>query len=215
MIDGRAGGVSNALVLAGGASSRMGRPKALLGLRADDGGPTFLEAIVQSFQVVGLSPIVVVTGAWPLPMPPGAVEAHAADWADGMRASLRAGLRALPPGPVLLTHVDRPVVAPATLRALLAVGRQPGGVSSVGRQPGGVSFDPCVVPHHHGEPGHPVRLSAAIRARLTEADNTPLDRLLSQFGAVALPVDDPGVLFNVNTPGDLETLRRQLGFSRS
>lgn len=179
------------LVLAAGASSRMGAPKALLPWR---GEPLVAHAVRPLLQA-GLAQVVVVVGAWPqvaaaVPAPAHAVVA--ADWAQGMRASLRAGLAALGRGPVILTHVDRPGVLPDTVRALLAV-------------PG----DPSVVPTFQGQPGHPVRLAHALRARLAEPDDTPLRALL--VDPVPLPVVDPAVVLNLNRPGDYEAWRRHAG----
>ncbi|MCA9537378.1 MAG: NTP transferase domain-containing protein [Myxococcales bacterium] len=173
------------LILAGGASTRMGRPKALLCIE----GETFMARLVRLFAAAGCDPIAVVVGADAAVLAPAvpapAFAVHAIDWAAGMRASLRAGLAALPPGPVLLTHVDRPIIDPTTLATLVAA-----------------TTNRPVIPTHRGEPGHPVRLPAGLRARLLEADDTPLRELLAAAPALTLPVDDPGVLLNLNTPAD-------------
>lgn len=182
------------LILAGGASSRMGRPKALLPVTAEDAAPTFVEALVAQFTAAGCAPLAVVTGAWAFDAPAPAFAVAAPDWALGMRASLRAGLRALPPAHgVLLTHVDRPCVHPSTLAALLA------GPPEVSR-----------VPFFDGRPGHPVFLDAGLCARLAAItlaeDDRPLAQWLAEAGAVRLDVDDPDVLLNVNTPEALAAL---------
>ncbi len=175
------------LVLAGGAAARMGGfPKAHLRL----GGETFLARLVRLFAAAGCDPIAVVEGAHRLDVPAPAFGVAAPDWARGMRASLRAGLAALPPGPVLLTHADRPLVAPATLRALLDAPR--------GRP---------AIPVHAGAPGHPVRLPAALRARLLEDDDTPLRDVLAACDVIHLIVEDPGVLLDVDSPAEYEALR--------
>lgn len=173
------------VILAAGASSRMGRPKALL--RYD--GEPFVHRLVRLFDGAGCATIVVVGGADDAlirpAVPPRATYVYAPDWADGMRASLRAALRAVPPGDVLLTHVDRPCVAPSTL-ALLAAAE------------GGL------IPTFEGRGGHPIRLPAALRPRVMQADDAPLKTLL---GAVRrAPVADAGVRLNVNTPADYARL---------
>jgi CTP:molybdopterin cytidylyltransferase MocA len=172
----------------------MGRPKALLPASAEPGAPTFVDALVAAFAAAGCAPIVVVLGAYAFEPPSGAVGVAAADWALGMRASLRAGLRALDAralaGGVLMTHVDRPRVAPETLARLLAGGA-----------------DTSRVPYHGGEPGHPVFLGAALCAALAgapDADLSPLSECLCDAGRVE--VDDPDVLLNVNTPEALAAL---------
>lgn len=192
--------VSAGLLLAGGASSRMGRFKALLPVGPEPDAPTFVEALVARFSAAGCAPILVVTGASPLgaACPAPAVEVVAADWADGMRASLRAGLHALPPGVgVLMTHVDRPRVQDETLRALLTG-----------------PPDETRVPTFAGAPGHPVHLAPALCERLRRPDATPLDRVLAEWAAAGgplrhIPVDDPDVLLNVNTPAELADLHRR------
>ncbi len=171
------------LILAGGASSRMGQPKALIEVE----GETFLERLVRLFEphcegvwaVVGCH-AEAIGGRAPCPL----IEAQ--DWALGMRASLRAGLQALPPGDVLLTHVDRPDPAPATLAALAAA-------------------PDLVVAAHQGRTGHPVRLPASLRARLCEADDTPLRELIEPR---PIELNDPGIHLNLNTPEAVERYRR-------
>jgi nicotine blue oxidoreductase len=178
--------VTAGLILAGGAGSRMGGvPKAHLTL----GGETFLARLVRLFAAAGCGPIAVVEGAHRLDVPPPAFAVAAPDWSRGMRASLRAGLAALPPGPVLLTHADRPLVEPATLTALL--------VAPAGRP---------AIPVHAGRRGHPVRLPAALRDRLLEEDDTPLRDVLTAYDVFYLIVDDPGVLLDVDTPSEYQAL---------
>ncbi|MDT7694015.1 MAG: hypothetical protein QOI75_3382, partial [Pseudonocardiales bacterium] len=83
------------LLLAGGAGRRMGRPKALVELA---GRPLLLRAL-DALRGGGCTPLVVVLGAAAdqvAELVPADVRAVvAADWAEGMGASLRAGLDAL------------------------------------------------------------------------------------------------------------------------
>ncbi|MCB9529590.1 MAG: NTP transferase domain-containing protein [Myxococcales bacterium] len=166
----------------------MGRPKALCTLR----GETFVARLVRALAAAGCGEVIVVLGAHAeavrAAVPGCARVVHNGEWRRGMRASLRAAVAAARPGPLVLTHVDRPLVAPATLTALVAAC--------------GVT-----IPTHRGEPGHPVRLPAALRPRLLAADDTPLSALLARARPRHLPVDDPGVCLNVNTPADLTRLR--------
>lgn len=184
--------MTHGLVLAAGASSRMGSPKALLTLD----GELFVRRLVRLLRPV-CDQVVVVVGRHAVEIAPHVervVVAHA--WRRGMRASLRAGLRALPPGDVLLTHCDRPWVRPSTLAAL---------ASSSGLAP--------VVPRHMGLPGHPVRLPAWLRPRLLAGDDVPLREVLRALAPRALAVDDPGVLRDANTPQGLREIRSSRGVS--
>lgn len=161
----------------------MGRPKALL----DWHGQPFVVHLAEVLRAGGCTSVTVVGGAdaasIQAALPAWVRFVAARDWAGGMRASLRAGLAALAPGPVVLTHADRPGVAVETVRALVAA-------------PG----ERAVAPTYDGVGGHPVRLPAALRHRLLEADDVPLRDLLGPVCWV--PVDDPAVLRNVNTPSD-------------
>lgn len=179
-------------MLSGGASSRMGRPKALLTLE----GETFLGRLCRLFAEAGCGSIAVVVGAHAAEIAPhvpaGVTPVIAEGWTRGMRASLAAGLRSLPPGPVLLTHVDRPIVRSATLAALWSAAQ--------------AAPERPIVAHHDDRPGHPVVLPAALRPRLIEPDDRPLRDLLQAASPVAVAVDDPGVLLNINTPADYQRI---------
>ncbi|OUE29906.1 Nicotine blue oxidoreductase [Clavibacter michiganensis] len=118
------------VVLAAGAGTRFGGPKALA--THPDGTPWFATAI-RALADAGCSPVLVVLGAsaheaavllGTLPEWADAVVVRADDWADGMSASLRAALRAaaaLDPTPVALAlaPVDVPDLDAATVRRVL------------------------------------------------------------------------------------------------
>lgn len=93
---GRTGAVRGVgIVLAGGAGSRFGMPKALA--RADDGTP-WLELACRALRDGGCEDVVVVLGARADEaqelVPVTATAVVAADWVSGIAASLRAGLGA-------------------------------------------------------------------------------------------------------------------------
>ena len=108
------------LVLAAGAGSRMGRPKALV----DD----WLVRSVRTLADGGCAGVTVVLGAraeeaLPLLEGTGATAVVAADWEAGMSASLRAGLAAVAgtdSDAVVVTLVDLPDVGADVVRRLLA-----------------------------------------------------------------------------------------------
>ncbi len=112
-----------ALVLAAGASTRLGEPKQLIRL----GGETLLERTIRVAGEAGLTPVVVVLGAAAkrvaetCDLRPVWVVVHAG-WAEGMGSSIRAGMELVQEfaevgGAVVMT-CDMPGVAPAHLRAL-------------------------------------------------------------------------------------------------
>ena len=104
------------IVLAGGASRRMGRPKALL----DAGGESFLERAVSTLTAGGCDEVIVVVNSED-PEITGLVPRAGARLTFGggvgteQVESLRAGLRALPPGTdaVVALPVDHPLVMQA------------------------------------------------------------------------------------------------------
>lgn len=148
------------LLLAAGAGRRMGRPKALVELA---GRPLLLGAL-DALRAGGCAPLLVVVGAAAdqvAELVPGDVRTvRAPDWADGMGASLRAGLDALAgsPAPAVLVHlVDLPGVGAAAIERLASA----------------ASAGPDVLARaaYHGVPGHPVLLGrshwAGVRAAAT------------------------------------------------
>jgi CTP:molybdopterin cytidylyltransferase MocA len=141
------------LVLAAGSGRRMGGPKALL--RTSPSGPTLLERAVATLRAAGVEPVVVVVGARPeetaaAAKATGSTVVLAADWAEGMGASLRAGLRHLSAAPdspaaAVVTLVDLPDIVPEVVTRVLAA----------------VEGDPAaalVRAAYDGVPGHPVAL---------------------------------------------------------
>ncbi|MCW2817513.1 MAG: nboR [Marmoricola sp.] len=133
------------VVLAAGAGRRMGRPKILV--------EDWLERAVRALAANGL-PVTVVVGAAPeaahervqavagaLEVPVETVEA--ADWVEGMGASLRAALTTTAGTAALVTLVDLPDVGEAVVARLL---EEPVGVDTLRRAA------------YAGKPGHPVVL---------------------------------------------------------
>ncbi len=136
-----------AIVLAGGQSTRMGRPKALL----DWHGSTLVRRAVGLVGRVADGPVVVVVRAAGQELPPLPAGTELADDALAARGPLQgiaAGLHAIGARAeiVFVTGVDAPLLHPALIRRVIAALR-----------PG----DDVALPHAHGFP-HP--LAAAYRA---------------------------------------------------
>ncbi len=113
------------LVLAAGEGRRMGGPKALL--RLTSAGQTMVEHAISVVSQGGCRPVTVVVGAAadrvrPLVEALGAVAVDEPEWAEGMGASLRAGLRAVAGtgvDAVLVTLVDLPDVGPDVMARMV------------------------------------------------------------------------------------------------
>ncbi|MDX6317784.1 MAG: hypothetical protein QOD35_1184 [Nocardioidaceae bacterium] len=134
------------LLLAAGEGRRLGRPKALI---EDRDGSTWLERSVAALRGGGVSDVYVVVGAASADVaaavPGGCRVVHAADWAEGMGASLRAGLADVSAeqaeaDAVLVMLVDTPGVGSEVVRRL-----------SCGSGP-----DVLARAVYGSEPGHPV-----------------------------------------------------------
>lgn len=112
-----------AVILAAGASSRLGQPKQLLQLA----GETLLARSVRLAREAGANPVVVVVGHQAARMhealaSAGAIIVINEEWASGMASSIRAGVEAaeqFAPGNLLLMVCDQPRLEAEHLRALL------------------------------------------------------------------------------------------------
>ncbi len=142
------------LLLAAGAGRRMGRPKALV--------EGWLERAVAS--LADCDDVLVVLGAQAGAarslVPSGVEVVVAEDWADGMGASLRTGLRALADGAAercVVTLVDLPDVGPEVVRRLLDAADGPVPSAVLARAA------------YAGTPGHPVLLGRDHWAGVAEA----------------------------------------------
>ncbi len=193
------------LILAAGESSRMGRDKALLPWPPSSPGETFLSAAIKLFfprvdvvlVVVGkneaaLTPIIYASGASLVVNP---------DPDRGQFSSLQAGLQEVRNrgrDSAMITPVDRPPVRPDTIGLLQS------------------AFDRAiakrkwaVIPDYKGNHGHPILIGNAMLEAFLEAPETANAREVErqhQGDIEYLPVDDPLVAINVNTPGQYASL---------
>jgi CTP:molybdopterin cytidylyltransferase MocA len=108
------------LVLAAGAGSRYGMPKALASFR----GRLLVQRAAETLATAGCERTVVVIGAEAgrvRAAAPGLEFAENSQWATGMASSLRAGLAALrdgPAGAAVVLLVDMPGVTPDSVRRI-------------------------------------------------------------------------------------------------
>lgn len=181
------------LILAAGASRRLGRPKALVSLA----GRTLIERAVDSAEALDPGWIGVVLGASASRIAAvlrdrPVTRVHARSWRDGLGASLRAGLHAVPRSArgVLVLTVDQWAIRPLDLQRLLAAAPR-GPVASAYSGTRGV---PAVLPIAWTGRIHRLRLDAGARA-LLEAAAAPV---------VALEA----AAFDLDTAEELRAIRR-------
>lgn len=193
------------VILAAGESSRMGRDKALLPWPPSAVGDTFLSAAIRLFfshvdvvlvvagnNEVALAPIVYANGASLVvnPVP-----------ARGQFSSLQVGLHeVLSRGrdAAMVTLVDRPPVQMATLETLEAAFEQ----ATTQRKW-------AVIPEFQGNHGHPILVGREMMEAFLRAPETSSAREVEHAHKSEIeyiPVDDPLVAVNVDTPEQYATL---------
>lgn len=218
------------VLLAGGASTRMGSAKALV----RDRGMSFVARGVRALWAACDS-VVVVLGAdakrlrasiedeFVTMVERGALHrdvqaAHRhgavglevrfavnAAWRRGMFSSVQTGLAAalaLRPESVLVLPVDHPNVRPATVASLAAVMQEALGAFRDSPRRG---FAYALVPRVRGRRGHPVALSPALaKAVSTDREARDLGDAIRRHARLVgfLDVRDAGVVRNRNTPKD-------------
>jgi CTP:molybdopterin cytidylyltransferase MocA len=193
------------VVLAAGASERMGRPKALLDFR----GRPFAVRILEALEALDVKSRVVVLGPDAARVRPSlatheCVIVENADLAGEAIGSLRAALAALEPirpSAVVAWPVDLPHVRVATIERLLEAHRRTGA--------------PAVVPSFAEQRGQPVIWDQALFPELaTSAAATKHGAgavlVAHERDLVTVVVDDPAVIDDLNTPEDYERLVREL-----
>jgi CTP:molybdopterin cytidylyltransferase MocA len=138
------------VLLAAGAGTRYGMPKVLVGQGE------WLRVAVGALLDGGCDEVVVVLGAAVVEVPAPARAVVAEHWADGMSASVRAGLAAADGARRVVLHlVDTPDVGADVVRRVLA---------AADANPAGL-----VRTSYGGRPGHPVVIEASHWPALVES----------------------------------------------
>lgn len=190
------------IILAAGASSRMGRPKALLAYE----GETFLDRLAGIFSRT-CDEVVVVLGYHGNALREGArrpvrfVENPDPD--RGMLSSLQCGLRAMAAdtGAVLFTPVDYPAIQESTAAKL---------IEAMAHKPETL----IAIPRHEGRRGHPVACRRPIAEELMALPLGGQARDVIRAHrdrTVYVDVDDPGIHIDVDDPQTYQRLLAGVG----
>lgn len=186
------------LVLAAGASRRMGTSKLLLPWGE---GSTILEAVVDVLRQGGLDPLIVVVGAEregleaALQGSGALIVANPQPEAGGMLGSVKIGLAAMPVEATAagIMPADLPRVRAETVRALARASE--------------AAPDVLVAPVHAGRRGHPVLIPRRFWGEIGELPAGETLRTFLQRHAqeiANIEVADPGIRADIDTPEDYQ-----------
>jgi len=184
---------SIAIVPAAGKGERFGGAKLLASIH----DKTVLECTLASLLDGGIDRIVVVIEpSAPLALvrrleDPRVRTVINDDPSRGMFSSIQTGLAVAGGDPVLIIPGDMPFVRPPTVAAVLEACLRERAI---------------VVPTYDGSRGHPIAFPSDVRKTVLNAPaSSTLKEALASTGAarIELPVDDEGVLRDVDVPGDL------------
>lgn len=184
-----------AIILAAGEARKMGYSKALI---EHEGGKSFLQSLTSTFGKAGCS-VIGVIGKDADAVRDQHPAIHLVEnerWQDGQLGSVKSGLEvAFEDGAdiVLIHPVDMPALRASTLKSLIKAM--------------GDSVE-AIRPEFEGASGFPILLSrgAAERIRDRDSGETTLEGAVRGLQIRRIPVKDPGVVVNINTPETYERL---------
>ena len=190
------------IILAAGESTRFGKPKQLL----DWKGEPFVRIVAKKALEAGLSPVVVVTGAYRQEVDPtvsdlGIQIAANDDWKSGQASSIKAGLQHIQdtcapasfPGACIFLLVDQPQITTSVLLAL--------------KEKHAEGLEPVIVPMVMDRRANPVLFDRVTFPDLLTLEGDVGGRaIFHKYRAEYLPWHDDRLLLDVDTPEQYQRL---------
>jgi molybdenum cofactor cytidylyltransferase len=185
------------IILAAGASTRIGQPKPLLMWR----GEAFIRHVARTALSAGLSPVAIVAGAHTAEIRAAVADLpvmliHNPEWEAGQSTSVRCGLRTLPDtiGSAVFLLADQPHIPIELVKAL--------------RDQHAQSLSPIVAPLIDDRRGNPVLFDRATFADLLSLTGDVGGRaMFAKYPITYVPWHDANLLLDVDTPEDYQRLR--------
>ena len=194
----RSGGPTVGVLLSGGASSRMGRPKALL---RDRKGRTFLDRLVRTLRDGGCEQVIVVAGRHVAriaqELPAGALLVRNVRWERGQLSSAAVGLRAalaFAPSGIVLHLIDQPLIEASDVARVIAA----------------LDSSELAIATCSGVQGHPLAMTVPIAERVSISRAATLRAALARSARRRVVVEgcSAGCVQGANTPAELRDLLR-------
>jgi molybdenum cofactor cytidylyltransferase len=186
-----------AVIVAAGASTRLGHPKQLVVV----GGEPLLQRAIRCAREAGASPVLVVLGAH-RELIENAIDFRGAaivaneDWEDGLASSLRAGVRAaVGAAGVLLMTCDQPCVTVEHVRQMIEKFESQSEPTLIVSTYAGVRGIPAIFPRE------------AEAALLALRGDTGARMLLQQSPWPVISLHLAGGEIDIDTPDDLQGIR--------
>ena len=204
LLHSRGDAASALMILAAGASTRLGRPKQLLPFR----GRSLLRHAAETALASSCRPVVVVLGAFAgrlirelsgLPV----IVAMNLQWKEGLSSSIRAGLKALAPegpGPksVLIMLCDQPLISAQFLDRLVALHQSSG--------------SGIVAAEYGGEGGVPALFSRAYYSELAALRGSRGAKpVIVKYAKHSERIPLPEAAIDIDRQEDILSLRRLAG----
>ena len=186
----------SAIVLAAGQATRFGRLKQLVTL----GEKPLLQHVLDNLAQSKIDEVIVVLGAHADEIREQIQFGKARavlnpDYANGMSTSIQAGLRAINAEAAMIVLADQPLVTSRTLDALIDEYRR--------------SKPNVVIPTFNGFRGNPVIVDRSLFAEMmTIRGDIGCRSIFGNHPVHLLPVDDRGVVTDIDTVEDYEQLAR-------